>query len=72
MITKEEYEAAKRIVDEYEKLERDVDDLDEFVDGMDDREGQDPLEDEWENCTCGAYQVSPKTGKIIKISDCIC
>lgn len=37
----------------------------------DDDDDYDPLESEFEHCTCGAYVLSDK-GNIIKISDCYC
>jgi hypothetical protein len=78
MITKDQYEEYKRLVEEYEQAE--------FEDGM--RQAEDDLGDEgeednecdwcgrphWEcrceqimNCTCGAYT---KTGA--HVADCIC
>lgn len=34
-------------------------------------EDYDPLQCEFEECSCGAYGLS-KTGKIVHLSDCIC
>jgi len=64
MITKEQYEAAKRIVEEYER--------DEYEQGMIDAEDEsDPFEEEYTNCTCGAY-VLGKNGGVLHVSDCYC
>lgn len=75
-ITKEQYEAAKKIVEEYERQEwedgqRDADAFldDDFDD--DDEEYPDPMESEFEFCLCGAYVFSDK-GNIIRVSDCCC
>lgn len=73
-ITKEQYEAAKKIVEGYERnsYEEEMlmveDDLEEY---SDDEDEHDPLEDEYINCKCGAY-VLGKHGGILKLSDCYC
>lgn len=75
-ITKEQYEAAKKIVEVYERQEWEDGqrEAEAFLDDDledDDEEYSDPLESEFEHCTCGAYVLSDK-GNIIKISDCYC
>lgn len=59
--------AAPNISDHYD--ERDEDDESYDYDEDDER---DPLEDEFNECHCGAIIVDPKTGKIIKVADCCC
>lgn len=82
MITKEQYEAAKRIVDEheqdeYEEAMRQADDYLEDDDyGIDrDLDEQERQEDEdFEracSCTCGAWVVG-KDGRGYHVADCFC
>jgi len=74
MITEQEYLAAKKIVDEYERMmyQRDGEDFNDDDEQYDFDYEEDPLQRELDECTCGAYTISNKTGEIIKVSDCIC
>lgn len=78
MITREQYEAAKRIVDQYEKEEYEElsrefeDDSDLYDHDLDEQERQE--EEYYEracSCTCGAWQVG-KDGRGYHVADCYC
>lgn len=79
MITKEQYEAAKKIVDEYEqakyiqKMAEEDDDEDYFdEDEISEQDRQE--EEDFERacaCTCGAWVVG-SNGKGIHVADCYC
>lgn len=78
MITKEQYEAAKRIVDQYEKEEYEElsrefeDDSDLYDHDLDEQERQE--EEDYEracSCTCGAWVVG-KDGRGYHVADCYC
>lgn len=78
MITKEQYLAAKKIVDEYEHeecMQSMIDDLDddepdEDYDEMKEREEEENLALAY-SCTCGAWVVG-KDGKGHHVADCCC
>jgi hypothetical protein len=77
MITKEQYEAAKKIVDQYE--------YEEYLAGMLEAEEEDDYDenDDWQerqdeedyeracSCTCGAWVVG-KDGRGYHVADCFC
>lgn len=77
LITREQYEATKKIVDEYEQAEwqsgcaeaEEAFDFD-FNDYDDDTEY--PGDMEGADCVCDAWQWSNTAGRFIHISDCIC
>lgn len=72
MITREQYEEYKKLVEEYEQCE--------FVDGLyreDDNDfNDDPDEDDFDEydsrhgCKCGAWEYGPKG--FLHLADCIC
>lgn len=67
MITEEQYRLYKALIAEYEAslIEEEEDDY------YEDDDEYDPLQREFEECHCGAYQLS-KSGKIIHVADCCC
>lgn len=71
MITREQYEEALKIIEQYE-FENMPDLEDEEYDDYDDEDDDDPLQDEADNCHCGAYQFSGKLLRHIKVADCCC
>lgn len=79
-ISKEQYEAAKKIVEEYERLEMMQGYLEaEEDDGYDDRDWEEEeAEREYEEkaeraatCKCGAW-VFNKNGNPVHVADCFC
>lgn len=71
MITKEQYEDYKNLVQDYEQAEyengmRDAEE-DLFNDDLDD---EDDEYDERHGCTCGAWSYGPKG--FVHVADCIC
>lgn len=73
MITKEQYEDYKRLVQEYEEAEyeenqRDADD--ELNDDWDDEDEGDIEDTIAANCRCGAW-IFGKSG-VLHVADCIC
>lgn len=77
MITKEQYEEAKRIVAQYEHeegLELSMEDDDDFDGDEDDDFEERQDEEDYEralSCTCGAWIVG-KDGKGYHVADCFC
>jgi hypothetical protein len=84
MITLEEYQRAKAIVDQYERDECEQaqrqaeweleDDEPEFNDHSEDDEMDELMEKASLafSCKCGAYQFNSDRTKVIHIADCIC
>lgn len=81
MITKEQYEDYKKLVEEYEQAEYDEKsrEADREFDLEDEDEDEDDLEEQRENdraerasnCSCGAWGFG-KDGRAYHVADCIC
>ncbi len=76
IITFQQYQAAKKIVDDYEEYLRHEEELendDDFWDGSQDEEEREE-EEKYEtalSCTCGAWVINQR-GNPIHVADCYC